>query len=111
MQQEKDTTETSQVIIQEEGTQQNATNEVKDDNYRFASDMDKELHDEVVGLLSKFGFSRVALIRKVFRNVKNGGEAYLKKFMFEEVPDVSSMSSQLTKSDYDRQTNNPSIQD
>ena len=103
MQQEKDTTNIENVI---ESTAQESV------NYRFATDMDKELHDFVVELLAKNSIPRVSPIRKLFKNIKEGGVTYLQSFMFEEVPNKLSVNSQLTNNQHEqRQTNNNQVQD
>jgi len=103
MNQKKDTTNDknviTNVIIEEEKSQE----------YRFATSIDKILHDEAVEFLSEKGITRVGVIRMLFEKIRNDRERFLKEFLF-AVPSDLALNQSQQKQPYDyenRQTDNP----
>lgn len=103
MEQKKDTTQDENVNINV------ILNEEKSQEYRFATSIDRELHDEVMEFLSEKGITRVGVIRQLFEKIRNDRAGFLKNFLF-AVPSDLAIKSQLTNNyDENRQTDNPAF--
>lgn len=101
MEQKKDTSNAenvnTNVILDEEKSQE----------YRFATTIDKELHDEVMDFLSEKGITRVGVIRQLFEKIRNDRAGFLKNFLFAVPSDLSINQSQKNNYNENRQTDNP----